>query len=1222
MSENIKKSIALIALILAVLCGVVYALLSGTTFYADLVAEKVNNAFMEAGGYSLSIEELRGNPITGVHGRGVSITHDGVQIAKADAVAMNLAFSSLASGSPKLALLEFSKLDASYDIVSSHLPPKKQESSAPPSLDALELDDAIFTTPWGEIAADRMILDIGSDFYRIFFQGTYRGIDTNLKAIIESRDDSMRLADLKAKWDVLEVEASGALTPSVFLECSARNLNIDKIGEIVPEIKRSTVGGVFDAKMSLSINGEFFASGDLSSQSADISGIPFESLKTDLCFEKNVISLNEIDARLLGGTMNGAALIDLVSGDTPKLTLKLSAGSLDTRALTDALPWLEQFKGAVDSASCDLSGPIDSLSGTAYLSSESLYVTDFDCSNVTAAINLKDSSELQLSFLGETLGAIVESSGDIALSQDVILDLKLSASPLSLAAIGEKYPEIRNMSVSGDGRGSAKLKGPVSDLVFTGSVNFSDLTVSDKYKLRDFGGMFNYSKEGLSFNNIKMTWNDAAITAEGILRQDHITGDSKLLVNGTIANLQISKLEDMAPAIKDINANGLLSGKWEVSGDAKDPAARFDLKIPSLKLKNDFALSNIQADGSYRGGSIDITGATLNYGQTTLTASGAVKLPKDNSPMEYNIKGSFSDVDPALFSKLYTTPGNISGALDGEVSVWKGLSDEGVQVYFKDSDLLYDEKLHFRGLTGAISISGGKITLQNMRSDTSVGSLLLNGVIKDSRNGKTLSETANSGVNFDDVTLDVSTVVSSADIGRLSRLLVPSARGYQGFINCSMDIKGPVLNPEFLANGSIFGVRAFGLFLPVISFESAGGNSREVRLPKIRAAVGRGIISADAQISKTSGEWGGYVRASGQSVDIRSIVVPLEYEMRRDIRGILDFDFQGSGSLKSFEGSGNARIPALSVMGINFAEVDVPFWVNEGFVVVEDSSAKAYGGEVKMQMAKDLRLSNWGGILGVKSADMRTFMKDLTPNSAGVVSGSADLTFRLSGDTRRTSMQDGEGSFEIKNGEISGFEGTEAVSKLIGGRPLRFNSLLLSFSVDGKTVYVLPGSRVSAPKGDPVFNYLMADGKITFERDINLLCVGNVNIRALNSFVGGVQGLLSSTMEDGTSGLTFQNFLGGAIQGFSRNEFRDVSLSVSGSSNDISIHDLKIAPVPVNETAPELNEAERRREKLDERIRINLEFPVGPGENKNQDSVGSQIGGQVLQHALKGILSF
>jgi hypothetical protein len=309
-------------------------------------------------------------------------------------------------------------------------------------------------------------------------------------------------------------------------------------------------------------------------------------------------------------------------------------------------------------------------------------------------------------------------------------------------------------------------------------------------------------------------------------------------------------------------------------------------------------------------------------------------------------------------------------------------------------------------------------------------------------------------------------------------------------------------------------------------------------------------------------------------------------------------------------------------MGAKFTEIEAPFWVSDGYIVIEDSSARAYGGKVNAQLAKDIRMSDWGGTLDVKSADVAPAMRDIVPDSEGIIKGSADLRIHIAGDTRRTSTLNGNGSVEIKNGEISGFPGAVAVSNLLGGKPLRFDALNASFTVDGKTLYLLPGSRVSAPKGDPVFNYVMADGSVTMEKDVNLFCVGNVNIRALNSFVGGVRGLLSSAIDEGTSGLTLQNFIGGAITGFSKDEFRDVSLSLKASSSDVSIEKVVISEPTRNDLSPALNDAERRREKDDERLRLNLEFPVGPGGDGRKEGIGSQVGGQVLEHALNGLLSF
>jgi translocation and assembly module TamB len=221
-------------------------------------------------------------------------------------------------------------------------------------------------------------------------------------------------------------------------------------------------------------------------------------------------------------------------------------------------------------------------------------------------------------------------------------------------------------------------------------------------------------------------------------------------------------------------------------------------------------------------------------------------------------------------------------------------------------------------------------------------------------------------------------------------------------------------------------------------------------------------------------------------------------------------------------------------------------------------------------------------------------------------------------------MKDGDGELEIVDGEVLGFDGAESVSKLLGGKPLRFHSAHVTFSLDGKTIYIIPGSRVSAPKGDTAYKYVMIDGNVTTDQSINLSCIGNVNIRALNSFVAGIQGVLSTAFENGktrTSEELLQNFLGSAITGFTKNEFRDVSLKVSGEPGNILFSDVSIAsPVKADTMPAILSESSGTRGKEDERIQIKVEFPVGPGGSSPSESVGGQVGGQLLDQVLKGLI--
>jgi hypothetical protein len=435
--------------------------------------------------------------------------------------------------------------------------------------------------------------------------------------------------------------------------------------------------------------------------------------------------------------------------------------------------------------------------------------------------------------------------------------------------------------------------------------------------------------------------------------------------------------------------------------------------------------------------------------------------------------------------------------------------------------------------------------------------------------------------------------------------------------------KGNLASPRFSAEGALSSVRAFGLFLPRINFEGVKGDKHRVDFSNIRATAGRGSINANGHI-ELSGDMKSYLSVAGTSVDIRALLTPLEMETRRQVTGALDFNFSGEGPLGSFKGVGHGRIPALSVFGVKATDVKADFSVSDGYAVIEDSSAKLYGGDIMAQVVKDFNSTDWGGRVEIKSADVARAFKDFMPESEGSISGAADFSLRFVGDSRKTNMQDSNGALDVYNGEIAGFEGAKALSEKIGGKPLRFATAHFAFTIDGKTLNIIPGSRVSAPKGDPAYKYVMLDGSVNTDSEISLNCDGDVNLMALNALVSGLQGVLSVAADNdgdfGDSDELLRNFLGSAISGYTKKEFRGVSLKVKGKPGNLVFSDISISSPVKMDTLPEALK-DKGEGKDDTGLKITLEFPVGPGGDGNSPgSVENQLGGQLLDQIIKGLI--
>lgn len=1217
MSRITKPRFAAAAAVVLLLFSVAaYAVLSSRTFCPELVFGKVQAALADAGGYVLSADVIEGNPLTGVIARDVRILHESVSIADASDIEMKLSFPSLLTGKPKLASMTFRGLSAACDVIQRHLPEKKEESSAgAPALEKLIIVGAKIETRWGALALDQATVSIGADRYRLSLDGRFRDKPLIAKGVYSKEENIQYLRKVSAAWAGQSVKAEGTLSPELSIACSLQKIDMDIIAEVFPSLASSTLTGVYSGEIQLRNNGHLRAVGRVNSSAGRVWRLPFEKLAMDLDYGENRIRLSNINARIFGAESNGGAEIALFAGRSPNLSVRLEIRKLDTRNLAAEFEFLGKFPAVIDFASCDITGPPRELSGPVHMRASTVRFADFEFTSAQAMLTLRQGRTLGAAFSGGIFDAALSGEGDIGLSAPYPVNLAVALTPLSLASLAKKYPQIERVEAVGVGRASAKIQGPAAELTAVGAISLPRLTLKKDYAIDDLSAEFAYGgRDGFSLKGARASWDGAEITAEG-----KFPSDQKLDFRGNFSKLKLETFGKQVAMIRETGISGVASGRWLLGGNAENPVLSFDVELPQLSVGQHATLARVGVEGAYEAGEVRIARADMRLGNAPLSFGGRVLLPEGRKPLSYDLKGSFKNLNPGVIKTLSVPPGfssGVSGDLNGDIQIWaSGGGKPQARVSVKSSSLATD-RLDVLDLSGTAELEGNDLKISNVLACLYQGNLRLAGRVKNILPEKPPGAPASS----DEIGLDLHVGVTSVDVGRIARVFSPAARGYQGLIIASADVKGTVKDPSFYANGDLLGVRAFGLLLPRVRFTGASGNLNEIHLPDVRATVGRGAVRAVGELKRAEGEdWRGVLSTKGENLDIRNMTFSLDDQMRRGITGRLDFDFEGKGSISNFEGRGTVCVPDLNVMGLKLTSVRAPFMVSDGFVMVEDSSANAYNGTVMMQVAKDLKGDRWGGRIEITSADLDAVVPDLLPDAGGAITGKTNFKLRIGGDSRRTSMQDGEGSIEVVDGEITGFKGAVAVSKVIGGRPLRFKSALGSFNFDRKALYLLPGSRVAAPKGDPIFKYVMIDGSVSFDRSIDISCVGNVNIRALNTFAGALQGLMAAAIDN--SETLLHDFLGGAISGFSRNEFRDVSLRVKGPFDDLKFLNVKVTKQEKLNLRPDaLSDPDHSKEKDPEKIRINLEFPVGPGSDGGRTN--GDAAGQVLEQAIKGILSF
>ena len=1224
MTKAIRIKFFAASVILCLILTTCYFILSGRTFFADLVADKVREAIEESGVLTISWDSIRGNPFTGVYISNAGIYSGETQLASVGEIGMQVALSTVASPSARLSLLSISGLVANLDDFSG-ISFQQQGSSGSSPVENLYFTNSTLDTPWGTLNLERASIGLGGNAYNADIRGIFADTPFSLecKAQISATDipgsQFINISSLRANLLNINISASGRAAPHLEMTGEISNFDLKILADFLPFLDKYDLQGLYTASFFIANPnpadlGGLFISGVLTGRPGRILGMPLQITSANFYYSNEFFQIRDAAALAFNGNISADADVKFAPGNTPAIVARVNSTSIDTANLIPLLPWIENFAGTIDSASCELAGPINAISARARLTSASLNVASFSCSDVEAAVTVDRGSIINVDFTGNIQNAPATGAGNISIAEVITVNADVTIPNISTASLRSNFPQLEDFKVTGDAAVNINVTGPASALSYTLSISSPELSVLDQFSLSAASAELLYAGTTLNVRSAQARWQDATLTAEGSVTIPQGRTPT-LAFSGGFSNLNIARLGDIASVVSDFNLGGIASGSWSLSGDTSKPISSVQFHLPKFFIYGKYFLSYFRAAIDYISPSLDLKSLGFMLGDSPITASGVVTLPQNNNSLEYNVKGSFNNLDPAIFVSMGLLSEDISGALTGDARVWKTSSDDSpsLRMFFVNSDFNYSNTANLSQLNGTLTYSNGGLQFDRLRALVHNGSISLDGTVGNITMGLSRPEA---------VPLNLRAAVTDADIGRIARMFNPASRGFQGLANVNAAITGNLALPDFTAEGALLDITAFGLFLPVIDFSGVTGNKDRIDISNISTTVGRGNIDAGGSINMAQ-NWETHLKATGANVDIRSLTAALDDEMRGEITGALDFNFEGAGPIANFRGNGHASVPDLSVFGLKMADVKVDVSVADGFVIVEDSSANAYGGNLTAQVARDINRSSWEGRIDVTSVDMGPLFHDLLPDSEGSITGKTNLSMNFHGDSRRTSLQDSSGTLEMFDGEVSGFEGAKAVSDMVGGRPLRFRSAHVAFSLDRHTIHIIPGSRISAPPEDPVYRYVTLDGSITTQPEINMSFMGNVNIRALNALIAGLQGVLAATVESGELGDTsdlLRNFLGNTITGFSRNEFHDVSLHLAGTPGDVRFSDITVeSPVRANALPAALRNPDGYRE--DRGIRLRVEIPVGPGSTGSANgAVSDQLSSQILDQLIRGLI--
>lgn len=1181
---------------------------------------------------ALSVEQVSGNPLSGFQLSGVTLRGKNGAIT-ADGIRLSFHPDSLLRRDPALRTATLQKLSAPWGALEPLLDAYEPEVGNVPPL-SLSFLESTAETPAGTFLLERgrlRITDNASSF-ALSLEGALDGLslaatgearlrETLSETTSTSASRGMTLVlergEVTLGTDTLVLQGEVPLDPegAVSLEGTLRHLSLEEVARWIAPLAgddatnkallsaRGTLSGSF--RLSGTV-GEPVAEGTARLEAGTLMDIPLEIRSARWAWQGKRFTLSDCSALVRKSPLSGTLSLDL-EPSSPEMAVTLAASSLSLDAWHGEFPFLSFLSGTAAFLDLDLAGPLDgALRGHVRLRDLDGSVAGYTVADTTAEAELR---EVDVAFRsrGLWLGAPFTATGSAGTDDATSLNVRLTASSVPLHRLREAFPDVEGLALEGNLTATLSITGPAA------SPKVEGLLETERFRFRGepldaVALQATYEEKRFSLEKGTLVWRTVPLEFSGTVAD--IPGRGTLDLRGTAKDLSpelLSSLSGGPGAGIPLGLTGKGSAQWRLSGNVSQPVLSLQVTAPSLHVEGQ-VLSKVLLEGSLTEREFRIAKALAQFGGGEVRASGSVALGRSDGAVALKIDGSYKDISlKNILPEKNTTGAPLDGSVAGTFAVTGNIASPLVETAFQVSALagVPLPVQSFRGKLrlekGPGSAPFGRIRLQDLQGELWGGRGSISGVLDLPGGGKP-------------AVLDLKGTLSSMDMANSHATLGDAGGVYlRGKAGGELEITGtseqPQLRlkavaPRLVANGFPF------TETEALVIAEAG----RIRLEKFQGFVGASPVVASMDALSEEGTWKVAFSASGKNLDLAAFSREWFGPTKNVLSGRFSFDTKGSFAEGLFSGSGLIDATRISLRGFRAESLKAPFTFQDEYVTVEDANAGAYGGNFFAQGTMNLFTREWGGNLRIESVDVAPALADLA-SLEGSVSGKGTFRVRGNGTLGRLFGTEAQGTLDVENGAFSGFPGIQDMAKATGGTEIPFRSLKGSFAFDTGMFYIIPGSRMAAPPGNPAYRYLSADGSVSLGGPLDLKCYGEINVTAFNAFLGALRGLIQA---EGSSDLLLQEILGGLVGGASRRDFREVSFKVKGTLDAPSLEDISVSrretvsPIPVSPGDP-------KNKNINEQVRITLSFPVGPGGGSSED-VGNQVQQQILEQMIKQII--
>lgn len=1142
----------------------------------------LRSGFMEKvqsiGAISGDIGQIRGNPIKGYDLENVSLVDENGALLSVSSAGFSLDLRALLSRRIRLSRVYLDGVEMDEGRL---LPVMRGFMDEPSDVDVEvgQVDLSDVSSIKGEWNLSSLSVSQDGGIWSGEASGTFKEASLGGRAVVLVSGDvvSVLSCDLFGMGGIASL--SGPVLPVLGVSGDIRGVSVDAVSRLL-----SPNGGIHGTVgLDFSISGAWdrlVGYGSVVLDDGAFGRFEIPDLKGDWRYGASSLVLSNWRGSASGSSISGD--MTLTVGERPIISAVLEAANLDLPSWFGDDPRIQGISGQIGAVSIELKGPLDGLKAKVSFEKGDILYSGIRLSGVEGRGEMKESGGLLLDLSASTLGGTTRAKGKVDIGKNR-LDISVAMASISL---GDLLPlaGMYGWDVGGAITGDVKVSGSLDDPVVSGSVG-SGAMKAYGVSLDDPKVSFRYDGATVDLSSISTRVAGGVVSGKGTIK---LKKGTEISLRGDLSGITGEGLSRALPGLAGFGMSGTVGGSWSYSSaGAGFGLVGLELASKSLVLADAFPLKSLSAQIDVDGKKVEVKKVTAGLYGGSLSLSGSA--PIGDGGMDFN--GALSSVDGAQLMKTMGMEGK--GRIDGSFRV-SGSSSLPLLDVELGSQRLELSKLPLDGLRFTLKTEKGRL-LSSLRGALAGVPLTGGGWIR-------LPSGRDKGA------VDLEASVDGLDI----KSLLPKGVEIGGTVSTKLHLLGPLGKTKLYAKGSAPRLQVGNTSFSSVELGGFVGQGDTISFDG-SSQFGDKRINVSCDIKPSDGEWSLGFNASGKDVNLYSLASGLEGV----VDGRVNLSMKGIWTDGVLSASGKLSSKELSSNGIRLRSVSLPVAIKGTSLTVKGGRASLYGGTGTLDLSVDLTKNTWKGRAEVKSADLKPLVKDAA-SLPGTVSGTIDLRLDMSGVAGRAFLVDITGFLKGRSIELSGFNVLDGVTK---GKPFRIRDVSANFNLDGQGLYILPGSRASAWPGDDVFRYMEASGSIGTYSDqgeppLDLSCGGEVNLNALNAFLGAMRSLFKASILEGIKDprALATDLLSGIIGGYSSQEFREISLHLGGSFDSPVISKLKISERGIGIGGDGLPSSPG-----EPKIRIKIDIPTGEGGGQEVEA-GDQVKKQLMEGLLKQVV--